>query len=168
MEAGPSTHAHGKRLFLDAVDEAMQRSKDGKKLIRPKRRVGDVAMRQMALVERQQRVLRRLLRRPRGAACATCGHNGEVPAKDLSSIVAASNDVTNQVAKLTRAIRDNAKAEREAFGKLTEDELKSVFRTQLLRIGSQLDEDERRILLSLWFGEDVALVLLRGPAERAA
>lgn len=161
---GESATENG-HVYVDAVDEAFQRQRRNRggvrPQVRPRRRLNDIAVRQMRLVEKQQRILAKALTSNPATKCDKCGRREEIPAKDVPAIVTASNDVTNQIDKLARSIREGHKAEREAMSGLTAEELDIVFRDQLPRCAPGMPMDQRKTIVTLWFGHEVAEVLCK-------
>lgn len=150
-------------IYLDAIEEALGKPYDRaekRKLIRPRRRVNDVAIRQLKLVEKQQRILAKTLRPPRGEPCELCHRRPEITPTEMPPLVAASSEITNQIAKISQSIRDGYKAEREAMGRLSEDDLSRVMKTELLRIAKELEDEDWQLILAQRFGEDVAAVVM--------
>jgi hypothetical protein len=152
MGTSATAGSEARRVYLDQVDEALQRAQNkgpGRPGTRaPRRQVADIAIRRLRDAEKIARKQRKLLR----------DH------ADDPSFQRAFNETTKSITNLLEAIRRNGEGERKAFAGLSEEQLEQVFRSQLLRNAHKLNEGERRDLLTIWFGADVADVLLQ-PRE---
>lgn len=137
------------RAYLDQLDEALSRTdRDGKRFRgprAPRRQISDIAQRRLRDLEKIAREQRKLLAEKAGDA----------------EFARAFNETTKSMANLLEQIRRSKEAERKAFAGLSEEQLEQVLRSQLLRLGPLLDESEKRNLLTMWFGSDVAGVLLQ-------
>lgn len=169
--ASDNSGAANRRLYLDAVDEALNSPKRvgpgaPKGPRKPRRQVNDIAIRQLKAVERQRRALAQQLS-PTEPRCDACGKPATHGPEALAALVRASSDVSDQIVKLSQSVRLGYEAERKAFEGLTEDQLDVVFRDQLRRVAAVLDTETKRMLLVTWFGQDVADVLLKPRVTRS-
>jgi hypothetical protein len=141
--------AEAARLYIDSIDEAAQKAaQTGKKPAgprAPRRQVNDIARRRLKDAEKLAKQQRKLLVTLAGDPVFT----------------KAFNETTKTITNLIETIRRGHESERKAFGGLSEEQLDAVFRSQLHRVASKLDEGERRMLLTVWFGEEIAEVLLK-------
>lgn len=148
--------AEGRRVYIDQIDEAMQRAaRDGKKHPsprQPRRQVGDIALRRLKDAEKLAKAQRELL----------------TAKADDPEFTRAFNATTKTITNLLETIRRGHEAERKAFAGLSEDQLATVFRSQLTRIAPKLKDEEKRILLTIWFGVEVTEVLLQPHAIEPA
>lgn len=146
--------AENRRLYVNSIDEAMQRAaRDGKKHPgprQPRRQIADIAIRRMKDTESLAREQRKLL----------------VTKAGDPEFARAFNATTKSITNLLSEVRRNYESERKAFGGLTEEQLEQVFKAQLARIAPKLEESERRMMLEIWFGPEIAEVLLK-PREIA-
>lgn len=161
-KGGDASGQDGRTLYLNAVDEALTKRRGpgaprGPR--RPRRQVNDVAVRQLRDVEKQRRILSRRLA-PTTDPCVSCHLPKDLEPAELRALVEASASVSHQIVQLSQSIRLGYKQENEAFKGLTEEQLEAVFRAQLPRIASGMTDRERRSILEIWFGPDVADVLL--------
>lgn len=137
----------GYRVFMDAIEETRARGAfpgRKKQVGRPKKRIEDLEVHGLKLLEQlRKRLDRKLIEQ---------GPDW-VPDEDF---VKALQVVTSQTTALARSLRAGRKAEQEARGNLTDDQLDAVFKTELARIATKLSEEEWRVLLAKGLGEDIA------------
>lgn len=146
--------AAGRVVHLDAVEEALSkpvRRAPG----RPRRQLRDFAIRQLKRAEKLQRYLDGELKK---------GKKGKQLDPVFVQAVQTCKSLTDTMMNAIEQIRRADKAEKDKLGGLTEEQLDQVFKTQLARIAPNLDDEARRLLITTWYGEDVAEVLLK-PRE---
>jgi hypothetical protein len=157
--------AHGRAIFVDAIDEALRRRANlvtkPKPPRRPRRQLNDIAMRQLKRAERIQRLMTREIVEIESEKDAEGKPSGKVPGE----LVTNFNQLTHTVSNLMEQIRRGEKAEREKFGGLTEDQMDEVFKQQLHRIAPSIQDYDRYVLLTAWYGEEIA-TLLTGKAAQ--
>lgn len=130
----------------------MERSTPSGTPKQPRRRIQDCAIRQLKNVEKERRIIGRML------------SGGALTVDELPVVMTASAQVTDQITKLSQSIRLGAKDEREAMAGLSEAQLDEVFISQLTRLAPKIEPAQRRILIGVWFGDDVAAVLFKEAA----
>lgn len=157
----------GRRLFIDAVDEARQRRKEPVQPRARYRRLIDLTMKQIKLVEKLQRQMQGHLRKYRGAY-ATKGSESklEMTPEVAASLSKTMRDITDQLAKLSDSVRDAQEHEKKQLAGLSHEELDDVLRLHLARAAEQMGDAEKRAVLRVWFGDEVTEVLLK-PREGA-
>ena len=152
----------GRDLYLDAVDEALSQPRpvgQPKRAARARRRSYDVVARHLKLVERLQRQLDRTLREAKPGQCEACRARRDIPADQIPPLVAASSDITKQLATLTASMRDAKEAEEKSMASLDQDQIRKVVKAQILRL--EITDDEWRAIFEEKFGPHVADVLMR-------
>lgn len=167
--AADASGAHGRAIFVDAIDEALKvrahrvaRGLDKPKPPRRSRRqLNDIAMRQLRQAEKVQRMMARQI----GLVADEKDDSGKQVGCVSADFIESFNKLTATIAQLMEQIRRGEKLEREKFGGLTEDQMDEVFKQQLQRIGPRIEDYDRFVLLTAWYGEEIARLLTGTPAE---
>lgn len=137
---------------IDAVEAVLQRSpaSGGKRGPYRKKQLIDVSVKQLLMARDVQSMLKK---------------DVELAKKEDRSLglewLREFNALTTTITNATEQIRRSRKEERAAMGGLSNEQLDDVLRMHLPRIANGLEERDRRTILALWFGPEVAEVLLR-------
>ena len=134
--------------YVDGVDQ----STADQKTARRGGRMVDIALRQLRLVKHQQSMLDYWIKPAKA---------GSIPIEDVSKAIGLLSDVSTQVEKLTRTVRDCEEYERKKMGGLTDAEIDQVIAVQIARVAERVPKDKRKRIVELWFGTEVAETLCR-------
>lgn len=117
----------------------------------------DIAVKQLLMARQVQSQMTRTIEEAR-----------KDPEKPLESqFLRDFNALTKTITDLTEQIRRSRKDERQAMGGLSNEQLDEVLRIHLPRIAAGMTDADKRLVLAVWFGDEVTKVLL-APREAAA
>jgi len=161
--AADASGAAGRRIYLDAVDEAMQRRRAlvvaPKAPRKPRRQLNDIAIRQLKHAEKLQRIMGRTIAEASGPERLD-EHGKPIKQPEITAaFVQSFNQLTQSITNAMEQIRRGDKAEKEKLGGLSEEQMDEVFKQQLERIATKLDDYDRYVLLLAWYGEEVAMLI---------
>lgn len=163
-ERGPGHNAgtNGFRLFIDTIEETRARGAlaSRKKIVgRPKKLLGDLLVKHFKMAEQLRKQLDKVL------TLAKRADENWIPDEGFMETFKV---VTDSITKLDRSIRLGREQEMKARQGLSEEQLEAVWKTELRRIATKLDEEDWRVLLSIGMGEDIAEAALTVFRERQA
>jgi hypothetical protein len=173
QRAANSTGRDNRKVFVDAIEQALEKrdrqlaaGHRERKPHRNKRQQVDILRRRMFNTEKLARTQHAALEEMRKKAVEVRKAGGT--AKEIAeheptpAFVAAFTQTTTSMTTLAEQIRRCVESERKTLETLGGDDLDDVLRAHLPRLAEGMTDADKRMMLLIWFGEDVTAVLLAG------